>query len=103
MESDPSVRFRELKNVLGAYLKTFRSEYLLAIKEYLDEIYTSNSLKELGCEEKCKECFLGFKEYNGSNPCKMWALYSALLGINIKETRNPKIVKLSKELLDSLK
>jgi len=103
MEKDPLSRIKELKSVLSAYLKTFRSEYLLAVKEYLEEIYLSQGLKEIGCDEKCKGCFLSFGEgVQAINPCKMWALYTALNGIDIKETKNPQIVSLSKELLDAL-
>jgi hypothetical protein len=102
MEKDPKERIREMKKVLSAYLKTYRVSYLQTIREYLDEIFQSNGLKDLGCNEKCKECFLGFKEFNGNNPCQFWTLYLALQGIDLKESKNPRIVALSKQLLKSL-
>lgn len=103
MEANPVERIKELKSSLGAYLKTFRSEYLLAVKEYLEEIYLAEGLKEIGCDGKCKGCFLAFEEgWQAASQCKMWALYSALSGIDIKETKNPRIIDLSKQLLEAL-
>lgn len=104
METNPIERIKELKSALTAYLKTYRSQYLFAVKEYLEEIYMADGLKEIGCNEKCKECFLSYGEdIQAINPCKMWALYTALKDIEIKETKNPHIVSLSKELLSALK
>lgn len=102
-DSSPALRIQELKSALSAYLKTFRSEYLLAVKEYLEEIYLGEGLREIGCDEKCKGCFLAFDESKQAVfRCKIWELYNALQGIEIKETKNPLVVNLSKELLDSL-
>ena len=103
MQEEVKSRIVELKNVLGAYLKTYRSEYLLATREYLKEIDAAQGLKALGCEEKCLGCFLGHEQLpDGLNPCRMWALYEALQGIEIKETKNPRLINLSKELLEAL-
>lgn len=96
-------RLVELRNVLGACLKTSRSEYLLAAREYLRELDGSRGLKILGCDGKCEKCFLGHEKFpEGRNPCKVWALHEALDGIEIKETKNPMIMGLSKELLEAL-
>ena len=96
-------RILELRNALGAYLKTYRSEYLLAVKEYLRELDASQGLKALGCQEKCAGCFLGHKELpDALNPCRMWALHEALQGVEIRDTKNPRIIQLSRELLESL-
>lgn len=103
METKALQRIKELKSALSAYLKTYRTEYLLAAKEYLEEIYLAEGLKEIGCDEKCRGCFLSFgEEVQGINSCKMWALYTALNGFEIKETKNWQIVSLSKELLEAL-
>jgi hypothetical protein len=103
MEQQVKSRISEMKNSLRAYLKTYRSEYLLAIKEYLREISESSGLKMMGCEEKCAGCFLGHEKLpEALNPCRMWALYEALEGIEIRETKNPRIITLSKELLEAL-
>lgn len=103
MEANPIDRLKELKSALTTYLKTYRSQYLFSVKEYLEEIYMANGLKEMGCDEKCKDCFLSFnKDIQAINPCKMWALYTALKDIEIKETKNPHIIRLSKELLSAL-
>ncbi len=103
MEVNPVERLKELKSALTVYLKTFRSEYLLAVKEYLEEMYLGGGLKEIGCDEKCEGCFLAFDQSKEAVlKCKMWELYSALQGTEIKETKNPNIVSLSKELLESL-
>jgi hypothetical protein len=103
MEQHVRSRILELKNVLKAYLKTYRGEYLLAIREYLREIDESSGLKALGCQEKCVGCYLGHEKLpEALNPCRMWALYEALQGIEIKETKNPRIIELAKELLEGL-
>jgi hypothetical protein len=103
MEQHVKSRILELKNVIKAYLKTCRSEYLLAIREYLREINESNGLQALGCQEKCEGCYLGHEKLpDALNPCRMWALYEALKGIEIKETKNPRIIELAKELLEGL-
>jgi len=96
-------RIIELKNALRAYLKTFRGEYLLAVKEYLNEINAAQGLKALGCEEKCLGCFLGHEKLpDALNPCRMWALHEALQGVEIRETKNPRIIELSRLLLEGL-
>lgn len=103
MEENLIVKLKELKKHLFIYLKTLRKDSLITIRDILEEICLSEKLKEFGCDEKCRDCFLSFgEEKEAIFECKLWALYSLLAKSDLTETKNEEFIKLSKELYDSL-
>lgn len=99
----PEERVRELREILGHYVKNNKRESLNAARDILTELRMSGALTAMGCKEACAVCpwgTSGAREWD--NPCRLWTLWETLTDLEPKAVPGPAVRQQATDLLEAL-